>query len=138
MLKTVYFTPKPKPKPAQSAAGEPAPTPMRASNWSAFASGQLVGLFNLHVYGLVINRCSLHRNEEREWIGLPGRPLLRDGEVMRIDGKVAYEPAVLIECPKLRARLRREALIAVHRLLEEVAAEAAAPPPSTRDSLVNA
>jgi hypothetical protein len=48
---------------------------MRASDWRPYASGTLVGFFDLLLpSGLKLNDCTLHERDGKRWVGLPGKP----------------------------------------------------------------
>jgi hypothetical protein len=71
--------------------------------------------------GLVLNDCSYHRKDDREWIGLPGKPQIdRDGTPRKDPntGKQLYTPVVEIPDRNQRERFQQAALAAVHKLIE--------------------
>jgi hypothetical protein len=70
--------------------------------------------------GLVLHDCALHRREEREWVGLPGKPQIdRDGQPRKdpTTGKLLYTPMVEIPDKAARERFQTAALAAVRQLL---------------------
>jgi hypothetical protein len=64
------------------------------TNWRGFERNTLIGFadFELPEIGLLIKECTVHRKGERHWIGLPGRPQLKDGTAVKDQstGKVQY------------------------------------------------
>jgi hypothetical protein len=82
----------------------------------------LVGFVTLTLKpsGLVLRDCALHKKGDREWIGLPGRPLIdRDGQPRKgpATGKLLYTPVVEIPDKQARDRFLSAALASVHRML---------------------
>jgi len=96
---------------------------MRASDWRPLERNTLRGFFVLHLpSGLVLHDCTLHRKDDREWVGLPGKPQIGADGLPRKDpntGKPLY--TVIVELPdrKVRERFQAAALEAVHALLGE-------------------
>jgi hypothetical protein len=95
---------------------------IRASDWRPFLRNTLVGFVKLTLEpsGLVLNECALHRKDDREWIGLPGKPQIdRDGQPRKdpATGKLLYSPVVEIPDKQARDRFQRAAIGAVRVLL---------------------
>jgi hypothetical protein len=70
--------------------------------------------------GIVLNDCSVHRTPDgREWIGLPGKPQLDQGQHRKdpTTGKPLYVPVVEIRGNEARERFQQAALAAVRQLL---------------------
>lgn len=54
---------------------------MKAINFKPFQKNTLVGFFDLELStGMVLRGCTLHRREERSWVGLPARPYEKEGK----------------------------------------------------------
>ena len=94
---------------------------MVVSEYRRHQSGTLCAFFNLTLTsGLRLNGCSLHRQNDKRWIGLPGRPVLAaDGRqlVSPKTQKPVWSPAVEIKDPTIRAKFQLAALDAVDKLL---------------------
>lgn len=95
---------------------------IRALDWRPLERNSLQGFVSLALEpsGLVLRDCALHRREDREWIGLPGKPQVdREGR-QRQDpktGKALYTPVIEIPDKASRERFQQAALAAVHALL---------------------
>jgi hypothetical protein len=69
---------------------------------------------------ITLKECSVHEQNGRRWIGLPGRPQIDlDGRhrVDSVTGKKLYMPTVEIPDRDARERFQEAALAAVDRLL---------------------
>jgi hypothetical protein len=98
-----------------------------ARDWRPLERNTLRGFVKLMLEpsGLVLNDCAVHRRDDREWIGLPGKPQVdRDGQLRKdpATGKICYTPAIEIPDKNARERFQRAAVAAVHALLGEEAA----------------
>jgi hypothetical protein len=64
--------------------------------WTERRSNTLQGFFDFTFGSLIIHDASLHRQNDKYWIGLPGKPQIdRDDKVRRdARGKVQYTPVV--------------------------------------------
>jgi hypothetical protein len=96
---------------------------IRASDWRPMPRNTLRGFVTLTLEpsGLRLHDCALHRNGDREWIGLPGKPQInRDGQQRKdpTTGKALYTPLVEVPDKDARERFQRAALAAVHELLD--------------------
>jgi hypothetical protein len=94
-----------------------------ATDWRAAENrGSVCGFVTLRLpSGLVLRDCTFHQQDERQWIGLPGKPQIDAEGRHRIDpttGKRLYLPIVEIPDRGQRERFQRAAL-AVDRLLEK-------------------
>jgi hypothetical protein len=93
---------------------------LRATNWRRYERNTLRGFCDLNLAcGLTIKDCALQQQNGREWIGLPGKPLVDEDGKHRIDpgtGRKLYAPVVEIGKEE-RSGFQREALKAVHQLL---------------------
>jgi hypothetical protein len=96
---------------------------IRASDFKALERNTLRGFLTLTLEpsGLVLRDCSLHKMNEKEWIGLPGKPQLDKEGRHRADdkGKKLYVPVVELKDKAAYARFQEAALVAVHALLGE-------------------
>lgn len=95
---------------------------IRASDFKPLERNTLRGFLTLTLEpsGLILRDCSFHRQGEKEWVGLPGKPQLdRDGRHRVGDnGKKAYTPVVELKDKASRDRFQEAALRAVRVLLE--------------------
>jgi hypothetical protein len=96
---------------------------MRASNFVRVERNTLRGFFTLHLASVLdLHGCTLHRQGDKEWIGLPGRPQTTPDNQLRRDpatGKVLYAPLIEIADKAARERFQAQALVAVHRLIDQ-------------------
>lgn len=94
---------------------------IRASDFKTLERNTLRGFLTLTLEpsGLVLRECSLHKMNEKEWIGLPGKPQLDKEGRHRTDdkGKKLYVPVVELKDKATYARFQEAALVAVHTLL---------------------
>lgn len=101
----------------------PAPKPpIEASNWKPIdpPKNTLLGFVSLTIvsYGIVIHECTVHRKEDRTWVGLPAKPQLdsRTGQALTdAAGKIKYVPLVIIE-QHMRDRFQQRALDALRAI----------------------
>jgi hypothetical protein len=94
---------------------------MIALNFKSLHRNSLQGFFDLQLAsGLVLRECSLHKMDDKEWVGLPGKPQLNKDGTQRVDastGKKLYVCVVDFADKATRERFRKTALAAVHALL---------------------
>jgi hypothetical protein len=72
----------------------------------------------------VLRDCTFHQQDERQWIGLPGKPQIDAEGRHRIDPttrKRQYRPVVEIPDWRARRRFQEAALLAIARLLADEA-----------------
>jgi hypothetical protein len=70
--------------------------------------------------GIVLHECTYHRQGDKRWIGLPGRPQLDQDGRHRVDpatGKKALTALVEITGKEARERFMSGALAAIDRML---------------------
>jgi hypothetical protein len=73
-------------------------------SWRAHERNTLVGFVDVRLpSGIVIRDLTIHRKNERRWVGLPARPYETDS------GSTSWSP--VIEIPDRRTRERFEALV---------------------------
>ena len=93
-----------------------------ASDWRPFERNTLLGFCALTLpSGMVLRDCSFHRKDDREWIGLPGKPQIdRDGAPRKdpTTGKVLYTPIIEIPDRDARDRFQAAAVAAVRAMLD--------------------
>jgi hypothetical protein len=98
------------------------PAAITATDWHEMVRGTLQGFLTLRLRsGMVLRKCSHHRQGDKRWIGLPGKPQLDQKGRHRIDpgtGKKLYLPVVEIPSREQRDLFQRLALAAVDRFLE--------------------
>lgn len=93
---------------------------MRASNWRPCVSNSLQGFFDLDLAsGLRLHELSLHEQNGKRWIGMPGKPQIDSDGRHRRDaaGKRLYTPVVKIPSKERRECFQAAALAAVDRLI---------------------
>jgi hypothetical protein len=98
---------------------------IRASDWRLMQRNSLQGFVSLTLepIGIVLHDYTVHRKDNREWIGLPGKPQIdRDGQPRKdpTTGKQLYTPVVEIPDKAARERFQQAALAAVHQLLGDM------------------
>ncbi len=65
--------------------------------------------------GLVLCGCSYHVREASEWVGLPGAPVVKDGQLARDErGKVQYRRCVDTTSKEVYRQLQGVMLAAIH------------------------
>jgi hypothetical protein len=95
---------------------------MRAYGWRPLSSGTLQGFFDIELAsGLRLNDLTLHEQNGKRWVGLPGKPQLDSDGRHRIgdNGKKLWSPVVEIPDRATRDRFTAEALAAVNRMLRQ-------------------
>lgn len=99
------------------------PPAMVASNFVAVERNTLKGFFTLTLAsGLVLNGCTWHVKNDKEWVALPGRPQVTADNQLRRDpatNKILYTPVVEVMGRQARERFQAQALAAVHQLIGE-------------------
>jgi hypothetical protein len=79
--------------------------------------GSLVGFADLHVpaYRIRLFSCTVHEQNGRRWVGLPGRPWVKDGELVRDPdtGKVRYEAILAFDDQAILRRFSDAAVAAI-------------------------
>ena len=92
-----------------------------AADWHGMVRGTLQGFLTLRLpSGMELRECSYHRQGDKRWIGLPGKPQIDQAGRHRVDpstGKRLYVPTVAIPDPERRNRFQQMALDAVDRML---------------------
>jgi hypothetical protein len=71
---------------------------MRLVGWRRLRRGSLVGFADVELpaFGLRFCGCSVFEKNGRRWATLPGRPQVKDGQLIRDDaGKLVYEPSAI-------------------------------------------
>jgi hypothetical protein len=94
-----------------------------AENWRAIdpPANTLRGFCDLKLWpsGLLLHNCSLHEQNGKRWVGLPGKPRLDLDRRQCVDaatGKRLWSPVVEIRSQAERERFQAAALAAVDRL----------------------
>ena len=87
-------------------------------NFQPFESGTLRGFGDFHIVGwhFRVFGCSCHVQNDRRWVGLPGKPLLdRAGQVQRDEdtGKIRYVPVIGFDDKDLLHRFNDAAVAAL-------------------------
>ena len=79
--------------------------------------GSLVGFTDLHLprMRLRLFSCTVHEQNGRKWVGLPSRPWMKDGELVRDPdtGKVRYEPVLGFDSKDILGRFSDAAVAAI-------------------------
>ena len=80
--------------------------------------GSLVGFADLHILGYRIRlfSCTVHEQNGKRWVGLPGRPWVNsNGELVRDEttGKVKYQPVLAFDSKDILDRFSVAAITAI-------------------------
>jgi hypothetical protein len=86
--------------------------------WRAFERNTLRGFadFEIAEIGLLVKECTVHCKDDRQWIGLPGKPQVdKSGAAVRDQstGKVAYTNVLQFVGRSWSDEFNRDALIAI-------------------------
>lgn len=92
-----------------------------ASNFRKFEKNTLQGFVDitLAASGMTIKEVSWHLKNDKEWIGLPGKPILVDGKqsMDETTGKPRYAQFILFSDRTKSDIFQRLALAAIHDLV---------------------
>lgn len=71
------------------------PMPVRLIETKLIQKGALVAIIGVQIGKLILHDVQLFSSNGKVWVGLPSKPQLRDGQVVRGEnGKVLYLPVV--------------------------------------------
>ncbi len=97
---------------------------MRCVDYRPYQKGFLMGFATLELAsGLILTDFTHHQSGGREWIGVPGRPVLDNaGNVARTDrGKPQYVQSIGFTTPAVRDAFLSQAMRAIHEFLAQKA-----------------
>jgi hypothetical protein len=94
---------------ADTSAG---PAAFRVSEWRPYIKNTLRAFVTFQLPShMVVRDCTLHAKGEARWVGLPARPIVKDGAI------VSWAPVVDFNDHEARARFQKLALEAIDRYL---------------------
>jgi len=77
---------------------------MRLIKWKPLVRNTLRGFADVRLpNGLIVREIPVHETHGRRWAALPSKPQIdRDGQLRRVDGKIAYTPVLEWDSRELR------------------------------------
>lgn len=91
----------------------PAPMPVRLIETKLIGKGALVAIVGVQVGKLILRDVQLFSSGAKVWVGLPSKPQIRDGQVVRGEnGRALYQPVVELADRESRDRFQKAVILA--------------------------